>query len=175
MNAFHMLQQILLHTPMFVWALLAFCLLMGLLQRRDQQLNRTRLIVPSVVWTVFGLWGMASAFGLQALPLAAWALALAVTVGLLRGRAWPAGVQVDTARGLYHVPGSWLPMAMMMGIFGAKYVVGVSLALVPMLAQQPAFAVGVSALYGALSGLFVARTVNVLAPGTARPGRLQAA
>lgn len=175
MTALHTLQQILSHTPLFVWALLASCLLMGLLQRRDQQLTRTRLIVPSVVWPVFGLWGMLSAFGLQALPLAAWALALLATVGALRGRAWPAGARFDGVRGLYHVPGSWRPMAMIMGIFGAKYLVGVSLALVPMLAQQPAFAVGVSALYGALSGLFVARTVNVLAQGTARPGQLQAA
>lgn len=175
MTAFHILQQILSHTPLFVWALLAFCLLMGLLQRRDQQLTRTRLIVPSVVWSVFGLWGMVSAFGLQALPLAAWALALLATVAALRGRAWPAGARFDSARSLYHVPGSWRPMAMIMAIFGAKYAVGVSMGLMPTLAQQPAFAVAVSALYGALSALFVARTVNVLAQGAARVGRLQAA
>jgi hypothetical protein len=34
---------------------------------------------------------------------------------------------------------------------------------------------GVSALYGALSALFVARTVNVLAHGAAQVGRLQTA
>ena len=52
MTTFHILQQILSHTPLFVWVLLAFCVLMGLLQRRDQQLTRTRLVVPSGVWSV---------------------------------------------------------------------------------------------------------------------------
>lgn len=169
MSTLLLLQQILLHTPVFVWALLALCIVMGLLQRRNQQLTQARLIIPSVIWTVFGLWGVSSAAGLQGLPAAAWLAALIAAVAVLRGRLVPAGARFDPASGRFRVPGSWWPMALILGIFSVKYAVGVSLGLHLAVTQQPAFAPAVSALYGALSGLFVARTLNLLALGTRRP------
>lgn len=175
MSTLLLLQQILLHTPRFVWALLALCLVMGLLQRRDQQLTRARLIVPSAVWIVFGLWGVSSAFGLQGLPAAAWLAGMITSATLLRGRMVPAGARVDAASGRFHVPGSWLPMAMILGIFSVKYVVGVSLGLHLPVTRQPAFVPAVSALYGALSGLFVARALGLLALGAPRPLSLRLA
>lgn len=169
MSTLFLLQQIVLHTPRFVWAVLALCILMGLLQRRDQQLTRARLMIPSVIWTVFGLWGVSSAFGLQGPPVAAWLAGMAATVALLRGRTAPAGARFDAGSNRVRVPGSWVPLAMILGIFGAKYGVGVTLGLNPALAHQASFAAAVSLLYGALSGLFVSRTLNLLALGTRQP------
>lgn len=160
-----MLQQIVLHTPLFVWGILAFCLFMGVKQSRDQRMSRQRLLLVPAIWTAFGLWGISSAFGLQAQNLAAWALGLMLVVAALRRVSWPRGARFDGSGGLFFVPGSWVPMVMIMAIFMAKYLVGVSLAMVPQLAQLPAFALGVSLLYGALSGLFVARSISVLRHG----------
>jgi len=170
-----MLQQIVLHTPWFVWGILALCLVMGIKQLRDQQLSRQRLMIVPAIWTVFGLWGVASAFGLQASTLAAWALGLGLVVLTLRQLPWPRGVSFDEGSGLFHVPGSWCPMAMIMGIFMAKYLVGASLAMVPQLAQATTFGLGVSTLYGTLSGLFIARSLHVLRHGGAAPARLSVA
>lgn len=170
-----MLKQIVLHTPGFVWGILVFCLVMGVKQLRDQQLTRKRLLIVPAIWTVFGLWGVSSAFGLQAQTLAAWLLGLAAVVTGMTRLAWPRGVRHDGASGLFHVPGSAVPLAMIMGIFMAKYLVGVSLAVAPQLAHLPAFALGISLLYGALSGLFIARSINVLRHDSASAARLSLA
>ncbi len=170
-----MLQQIVLHTPWFVWGILLLCIVMGVKQLRDQRQSRLRLMAVPAIWTAFGLWGVASAFGLQASMLAAWALGLGLVVMALRQVPWPRGVSFNEDSGQFHVPGSWGPMAMIMTIFMAKYLVGVSLALVPQLAHETVFGLGVSALYGALSGLFIARAINVLRHGSSAPARLSVA
>nr|WP_316639868.1 DUF6622 family protein [uncultured Roseateles sp.] len=174
MSPFSILQLVVSHTPHFVWALLVLCLVMGVKQSRDQQLSRQRLLVVPAIWTAFGLWGLTSAFGLQPQTLAAWALGLGLVVAALSQIAWPRRVRFDAASDLFHVPGSWGPMAMIMAIFMAKYLVGVSLAMVPQLAQLAPFSLGVSLLYGALSGLFIARSISVLRHGRSAAGGMAA-
>ncbi len=56
----------------------------------------------------------------------------------------------------------------MMGIFSAKFALGMGLAFHPELAQSTPFAIGFSALFGTLSGIFLGRSRNILA--RARPG-----
>jgi hypothetical protein len=164
MNTF--LQQILIHTPAFVWGILALCIVMGLLQSRDQRMARQRLLAVPAIWTAFGLWGVASAFGLHAQNLAAWALGLALVVAAMRPLRGPQGVRFEAASGRYFVPGSWLPMAMILAIFLAKYIVGVALSVAPQLAQVQTFALDTSLLYGALSGLFIGRSRSLLRHGS---------
>ena len=52
-----------------------------------------------------------------------------------------------------------MPLALITAVFALKYAVGIELALQPQAAQQPAFALTVCALYGALTGLFAARAL----------------
>ena len=162
MNPLPLLQQIVSRTPGFVWGILLLCIAMGAMQSRDQRMTRQRVLRVSAVWCLFGLWGVVSAFGLQWHSVAAWLSGLGLTVGALKDRRWPAGVRYDGGNGLYFVPGSWLPMAIIMALFMAKYSVGVSLGLMPELAQVALFGTAVSALYGALSGLFIARAGNIV-------------
>ena len=60
------------------------------------------------------------------------------------------------------MPGSWVPMLLILAVFLMKYVIGVQLAMEPALAHNNSFAFVVTAIYGALSGLFAARTLRVL-------------
>ena len=48
-----------------------------------------------------------------------------------------------------------------MGIFFTKYAVGVSIGMQPALAHDTSFALTVSTLYGAFSGIFMARTAKL--------------
>ena len=59
------------------------------------------------------------------------------------------------------VPGSAVPLALMMGIFLTKYAVGVTLAMHLVQAGDLAFAMSLSALYGAFSGVFAARAARL--------------
>jgi len=157
------LTQILAHVPTWVWAILAFIVVMGIKQSRDQSMSRGRLLILPIVWLAFGFWGVETTFGLNAAPLLAWVAGLAASLTLIRRSGWPGGAYAEGAR--YFVPGSWLPMALMLTIFCAKFALGMSLAMSPALAQQTAAAIGFSALFGALGGAFLGRSRNILARG----------
>ena len=55
------------------------------------------------------------------------------------------------------MPGSWLPLVLIVPLFSLKYFAGASLALHPDLATDAAFAGPMSLAYGSFSGLFLAR------------------
>jgi len=107
----------------------------------------------------------------------AWKLAFGLGYGLVRRSGWPGKVQFEPAQQAFRVPGSWLPLALMMAIFLLKYAVGVTLAMQPHLAHSAGFAITVSAAYGALSAVFLARARNILAqaPASASSAALMAA
>lgn len=166
---------IVIHVPTWVWGILAFVIVMGLLQSRDQQMARTRVLIVPLVWLGFGAWGVEQSFGLAALPLLAWGLGLAASLQLVRRSGWPGRVAFDAATNRFFVPGSWAPMALMMTIFVAKFALGMSLGMRPALAGSAVFAAGFSALFGALSGVFLGRSRNILASAAAPRAVLGAA
>lgn len=172
-----MLMMIVQHTPAWVWGLLAALLALGLAQTRDQLISSTRLRLLPLAFLGLGLWGTVSAFGWQLWVGLAWKLAFSASYGLVRRSGWPGPAHYLPEQQSFRVPGSWLPLALMMGIFLLKYAVGVSLALQPAWAQGGAFPVAVGAAYGALSAVFLARARNILAQAPARavPGSLAAA
>ena len=89
----------------------------------------------------------------MAIPV--WLVAAALAFALLsRGR--PAG-HYDAARRLYVLPGSVIPLLLIVGIFLVKYVVGVDLAMEPQLVQNTPYVLCVAALYGAFTGFFIGR------------------
>jgi hypothetical protein len=158
-----MLQQIVLNTPLWVWALLAFLVYRGIVAAggREVPLKKT-LIIPLVMFAL-SLHGTLSAFGLRLPTLAPWLACLAVGA-VLAWRLFDHGaVQPHPRRGTVYLRGSWLPMALMLAIFATKYAVGVLLALQPQWALQTAFALGVCALYGLFSGIFIGKMLRILA------------
>jgi len=169
MNA-QMLMMIVQHTPAWVWGLLAALLALGLSQSRTQRVSAARLRLLPLAFLGLGILGALSAFGWQLWLALAWTLAFGLGYGLVRRSGWPGKVQFQPAQQAFEVPGSWLPLALMMAIFLLKYAVGVTLAMQPQLAHSADFAIAVSAAYGALSSVFLARARNILALAPAKAG-----
>ena len=148
-------------TPLWVWGLLAGLLALGISQLRDRTASLLRVSLLPLAMTLFSVSGTASALGgspHRAMALSAWliAAALAFAVALLaRGRG--AAAQYDPARRLFLLPGSVVPLLLIVGIFLVKYVVGVDLAMAPQLVQEAPYVLTVAALYGAFTGIFVGR------------------
>ena len=146
------------HTPLWVWALLAALVALGVVQSKARSVTVSRAAVLPLVLLALSLWGVVSVFA-QAEALIAWAAGVAAAVmlnlqwGGPRGARWLAGEQ------RLHVPGSWLPMALMLGIFCTKFAVGVSLAQQPGLKGTLGFAVAASLAYGLFSGVFLGRAL----------------
>jgi hypothetical protein len=158
----HTTTLIFSHIPSFVWAIFAALIVMGVIQSRDQFASAKRLLILPLAWMVLGVWGIYSAFGLQAAPLAAWAMGMAVSATLVLRSGWPGGARFDAERQLFFVPGSWLPMGLMMGIFVGKFALGMSLAMQPAVAHHLAAALGFSLTFGLLSGTFLGRSRAIL-------------
>jgi len=154
--------QILSHIPGFVWAILVMILYFGLKQTRDTAMRAKRLIALPALWLVFGAWGVEKSFGLDGLAGLAWLLGIVAGVLTLRALRWPGSVRYDAGSRRFIVPGSWVPMALMAGIFVLKFASGMSLALHPDYARNLAYAIGFSATFGLFSGAFLGRAVNIL-------------
>jgi hypothetical protein len=120
--------------------------------------------------TALSLAGVASSLGLQPVALAAWLAAAAGAGWLASSRPAPAGARYEAARAEFDMRGSWIPMALILAIFAVKYAAGAALAIRPGLAASAAFAAASSALYGAMSGIFIGRALRLwtLVRGPAR-------
>jgi uncharacterized membrane protein len=166
-----MLAQIFANTPLWVWGLLAGLIVLGLSQTRTRTAGLPRIVILPVAMGAFSLWGTLSAFGIAPVVVIAWTLAAALLVALVLRKPVPAGTRFDAATRQFHLPGSWVPMFLILGIFLTKYAVGVTLAMRPDLRALPDFTLAVAIVSGAFSGLFAGRTVRLLRLA-ARPATL---
>lgn len=162
--------MIISRTPVWVWALLAALVALGLTQTRTRQMTLVRATALPSVMMGLSLFGVLSTFGAKALPLGAWLIALvgsalaAQALGVWRGALWSA----TTSR--FEVPGSWLPMAIILSIFVVKFYVGVSVGMQPSLKADTQFSTVVCLIYGVFSGLFLARGLNFWTLMKSSPG-----
>jgi len=99
---------------------------------------------------------MSHKFGIDGLPLAAWALGAVVT-GLLVARLGRPRVAASATPGHVVVRGSRAPLVVMMAIFMTKYTTAVAMAMQPQLAHLLPFAAGVCVLFGCFNGYFMGR------------------
>lgn len=156
-----MLLNILSRTPPWVFVLFFILLALGLYQSRDRIVSRTSVTILPSVMIVLSLYGVVSAFGMYAPPLAAWLVGVVLAgwwslrTGILKG------VCYTTETKSFSVPGSWLPLSLMMAIFFTKYSVGVILARKLPIVRELTFVWSISFIYGLLSGGFLARAISI--------------
>jgi len=159
-----MLIQILTHTPAWVFALFALLAWIGGRQLQDGSPHLARVAAMPVAMVALAVYGVAGAFGRSDagwLALAGWGLAAAAALAFVARLPLHPAVRYEPASRRFFQPGSWVPLALMMGIFATKYAVGVLLAMHPELAHQGSFATGISTLYGLFSGIFAGRALRL--------------
>jgi hypothetical protein len=156
-----MFTSILQHTPVWVWGLFTAVIALGLSQTRDREVTLLRITILPLVLIALSMSGVLSAFGHAPLPLGGWASG--VGAALVFGRQFVAvrGARWLAESGRLYVPGSWLPLVLIVGLFCIKYVAGASLTMHPALATDATFAGLCSLAYGSFSGLFLARTLSL--------------
>jgi hypothetical protein len=152
-----MLYQILIHTPRWVWLLLLALLALGLSQAVTRSASLKRITVVPLAMTGLSLYGTVAAFGGDSQILLIWLGAVALMANAVMRLPLPDACRYDPATRRFTLPGSWVPMLLILGLFCTKYVVGVAIAMHPALALDAGFRLGFSTLYGAFSGVFLAR------------------
>jgi len=151
---------ILGHTPLWVYAVLAVLVVLGVQALRARTLPLWRLLAVPVL---FAGWGALS-IALRALDAPAAGLAWLVfgVAGAAIARATAATDQLRIARagGTVEVPGSALPLVRNIIVFIAKYILSVAIILAP--AERGTLYLGDAAVAGLMFGYFACWVLLVL-------------
>jgi len=150
------LLMIVSNTPLWVFGLLAGLTLLGVKQLRLRPLSPQRLVLLPLA---MGTWSLMSLTDKSTLPLLCYLGAAVMGTALML--LMPRRI-VRREQGLYLVPGSPLPLVLMLSIFTLHYVSGVLQARAPELLTTPGLLLGSSAAYGALSGLLIGRMLAIV-------------
>ncbi len=134
----------------------------GYLQTRDRVIPRWKLTVLPIVMIGLSLYGVISAFGLAAMDIIMWLTGTLAAALICLAATLPRGTSYCRHRRSYSLPGSWLPLVVMMLIFFTKYTVAVLYAREQAITAAPLFATVVSLCYGLFSGFFLGRAMTVI-------------
>lgn len=150
--------QIFKGTPFWVWIILVLLVGLGLRQLKPRTIKRPTVLIAPIVFLLIGLMGA----GRGPAGLTAWALMLGSTA-LATFFIWQpkSTVRFDSSSDRLTLPGSVIPLFLMLAIFLVNYVVNVTLAIHPALKTTLFWQVGPALLLGALSGIFMGRAATL--------------
>ncbi|MBA5687013.1 DUF6622 family protein [Rugamonas apoptosis] len=152
-----MLQQIVSHTPIYVWFILAFLISRGVAASADRDVTMRNLVVIPAVMLVLSWLDINNKFGFDGLVAAGWVAGASIGAGLVWRNFDSSSIACDPASGAIRLRGSWLPLALMMAIFCTKYVVAVLVAMQPAARENSLFVAAVCIVFGMFNGAFLGR------------------
>ncbi len=157
-----MLSQIVSSTPFWVWGLLVALIWFGSSQLKWRVASRARVVRIALLMTALSLYGAVSAVGASILMLTCWlAAAGAVGYGMLRVPLASGTRYLGESR-TFELPGSCSPLALMLGVFLVKYLVGVLIAIQAPIIRTALFDTTLGLLYGGFSGAFLGRAARLI-------------
>ncbi len=154
--------QIIAHTPPWVVGLLVGLIILGLKQGKSRQVKKPLAYLLPLGMLTLSFVGVITSFGFAPMAIAAWAVGLAGGAALINFWLPIKGIQFNAIQASFFIPGSWIPLLVILAIFLAKYYVGVMQAINPTLLEEFGFKLSLSLLYGVFSGYFVGRALCLL-------------
>jgi hypothetical protein len=152
-----MIQQIISHTPLYVWAILAFLVTRGMAASAEREVTVRKLIIIPAVMLALSWFDINAKFGFDGLAAAAWVAGALAGAALVWRKFDSASMACDPASGTIRLRGSWMPLALMMAIFCTKYVVAVLVAMQPAARHDSLFVAAVCIVFGLFNGAFLGR------------------
>jgi hypothetical protein len=162
--------QILVHTPIWVWLLLAFLVSRGVAALKPRDVTPTRMLILPLVFLVWGLTGLIDSRGLGvdfALFVVAFAAGGAGGVALAALGPHP---RLNSETGGMAMPGSAIPLTLILVSFAFKYVGTVALAIDSDVSQRAVLVSAMTAVGGIFAGLFWGRTLTLFRRALAAAG-----
>lgn len=142
--------QIISHTPAWVWALFVYLVLSGIKALRPRKMTPERMLILPMLFFVWALFGIATELVKWPAGLGAFAVAMIVGIagGWVNALRLPVAIFDGRTRRVIR-PGSPTVLILVLVGFLAKYVLSVALVRYPTLGAQEGFAI----LFGGVSGL----------------------
>ena len=157
-----MMAQLLTHTPVWVWLLLAGLCFIGFQQTKTRQLSLQRLIILPFVMLALSLLSLKNSFGSQITVYFCWILSLLISACLVSMHRSSANGSYDEGSQLMTVHGSWLPFMLILGMFATRYILNAGLAMQAELAQQSVFSLSIATAFGLFNGAFLGRLLCLM-------------
>ena len=148
-------------TPLWVWALLAFLLFIGIRGLKSTTASFARLAILPIVFLVWGLSGFATNYGFRPFGIAVWIAALVVGAGFGWLLARSIEIRADRERGLIRLPGNALNLVLILIIFATKYTLGVLAGLRPSITGELLYMATDVGVSGLLTGMFAGRLLGL--------------
>ncbi|MES2934086.1 MAG: DUF6622 family protein [Pseudomonadota bacterium] len=158
-----MLEQIITRTPIWVWALLAFLIYRGVIASIDREVVFKKLFIIPLLMMALSIQGIVNTFGAHLMAPVIWFSAAALGGWITWKLVKSDDITPRPATGTVFQPGSWTPLAIMMGIFLTKYIVSITLSMHPALAQNMQFVCTVCGLYGVFNGILLGKLLRTVA------------
>ena len=156
-----MFVQIINHTPIWVWAIFVFLLWLGFKQSLPSTPGLKRITLIPLAMLGLSLYGLVSVFGSAGVLLLAWGCSAVFAATLIAQQPVQQGTQYNPWTQRFELPGSWVPLVLMMGIFTTKYGVGITAVMRPDVLHSAAFSYSICTVYGVCSGVFAGRTLRL--------------
>ena len=153
--------EIISHTPVWVFAIFFLLLFLGIKQSKETNITVRSLFILPVAMLLFSFYGIYSVYGFSALSVLSWCGALVITTFIGRKYLVSKTITYLSSDKRFNIPGSWVPLVVMMAIFFSKYFVNVALVLELPVINNMYFMVLSSCLFGVMSGFFIARSLVI--------------
>jgi hypothetical protein len=168
MNLASSILVIFIHTPKWVWLLLAAVLVFGYLATRSRTLPVWRFLVLPLAMFAWSTYGVLSG-PLSPETILVWLAAIGVGAVFGRHLALSSGASAGARPGTVFLPGEWWSFRLVLTIFVARYFFASAAAITPMLVVDPTFILAKVIVMGALGGTFAGRTAMIAAAARRRP------
>ena len=156
-----MFTQIITHTPVWVWILLAALVALGWSQTRDRTVSLKRVTILPLIMIAFSASNvLQNASGHPGL-LFAWAIACLTLAAAVMQIPLSHKTRYHAESGMLTVAGSWVPMTLILTIFVGKYVLAIFTAMQPEIGSSTGFMTISALVFGALSGIFLGRAARL--------------
>ncbi|WP_035852692.1 DUF6622 family protein [Deefgea rivuli] len=154
------MDQILRHTPLWVWGVLLLLLVLGWRARQDRELSLNQTLILPLVILVLTTKSLLGHFSQPTVWLV-WGVGLALALLGMALLGVSERMRFNPQQKTLYIAGSWLPMALMLGVFISKYCFEVALAVNPQWATQMSFAFLIALTYGVFNGLMFRNLLQV--------------
>lgn len=153
------LSPVFLYTPTWVWGLLAGLMLVGLVQVRSRDVSVRVVFIAPVSLMIMSVLGLIMDLNAGVYTLLAWGAGVAFSY-VVRVRLLKTPLPVYSAVGKrFALQGSWVPLLMIMAIFGVRFFIRSAQAFGLPMVQLGYFNPLMAGLLGVLSGYFVTQLV----------------
>jgi hypothetical protein len=153
--------------PIWIYVLFFGLIYLGYAQTRTRKVSRFRITVLPTIMVALSFYTVVHVPNSTGLAVATWITGIGAAFWLNSVIPHGKGVILHPDSSHYVVPGSSIPLFLMMSVFVAKFTLGYLSGSHIVNAEGTGFILASSALAGLISGTFVARAVQIFNTGNA--------